>query len=328
MAYENYEMALIASFGEEVEKGIILPENTDIQGNNARTKYNRYISSIANLRPREYQTSEFENLGRKYVFEKAFTIIVNIFGEKCIPVALDYFQHLSPSGAKEVLNGISLTVVDKRDGSEMKMVEIPDFETSSNIVTIVHEFAHYYLNKLGVDFNKKRYYEEIISILCEKIASQIVELHTCERDFYDRMTEHRLEGISWHYNSNLTAMTGLLSEHERLRRQSSKDIFAKMQLMSFEQQMPIIRTAKGISALKGYYQNLADGYGIGFLYSESLLAKFLDDNHTFQLQLERLTEKDQSLQDLLTYYGINARSNEVYDLVNKRIEEIRVFKKR
>jgi hypothetical protein len=328
MAYENYEKALINSFGQEVEDGIIKPENIDIQSNNARTKYNRYINSITNLKPREYKTSEFETLGKKYIFEKSFTIIISIFGEKSIPIALDYFQHLTTSGATEVLDGISLTVVDKRDGSEMKMVEVPDFETSSNIVTIVHEFAHYYLNKLGVDFNKKRYYEEIMSILCEKIASQIVELHTCERDFYNKITEHRLEGISWHYNSNLTAMNGLLIEHERMKRQASKDFLTRMQLTSFEEQMPFFKTAKGISALKGYYQNMADGYGIGFLYSESLLARFLDDEHSFRIQLDKLTSNEQGLQQMLDYYGINARNNSVYDTVNTRIEEIRHFKRR
>lgn len=328
MAYENYEMALINSFGMEVEEGIVIPENVDIQDNHARTKYNRYLTAISNLKPREYKTTEFETLGKKYVFEKAFTIILEIFGEKCLPTVYEYFQHLTPSGATEVLDGISLTVVDKRDGSEVKLVEIPDFETSSNIITIVHEFAHYYLNKIGVDFNKKRYYEEIIAILCEKISSQIVELHTCERNFYNKITEHRLEGISWHYNSNLTAMNGLMIEHERLKRQASKDVFARVHLASFEQQIPLFRTAKGISALKGYYTNMADGYGIGFLYSESLLAKYLDDAHAFQIQLNKLVDKEQSLQDLLTYYGINAKSNEVYDRVNTRLEEIRTFKKR
>ena len=40
-----------------------------------------------------------------------------------------------------------------------------------------------------------------------------------------------------------------------------------------------------------------------------------------------LIDREQSLQDLLTYYGINAKSNEVYDRVNTRLEEIRIFKK-
>lgn len=328
MAYENYEMDLISSFGYEVEQGIINPNNTDIQGNNARNKYNKYISSIISLNPKEYLTTDFEELGRTRVFEKAFEIIIYIFGNKVIPEALEYFKHLVPSGAKEPLNSICLTKTDTLTGDTTTIVEIPDFKTSSNIVTIVLEFSHYYLNKVGVDFNKKRYYEEIIAILCEKIASQIVELHTCQIDFYDKMTEHRLETISWHYSKNLQEMNSLLEEYAKLEKRAKTDLFDRMRLQQFQTQMPIIRTAKGISALRGYYQNMADGFGIGFLYSESLLERFLDDNFAFQAQLDKLINHEQSLQDLLNYYGINARSNEVYDIANKRIEEIKTFKKR
>ena len=328
MAYEDYELALIKSFGDEVDSGIIRPENSDIQSNKARTKYNRYISSLTDIQPREYLTSEFEEVGKRYVFEKSFQIIVSIFGEKAIPFAFDYFKLLVPSGAKEVLNGVSLTIEDTRDGSIIEQVEIPDFETTSNIVTIVHEFAHYYLNKIGINYNKKRYYEEIMAILAEKIAAQVVQLHACERDFYDKMTEHRLETITWHYKLHLPEMESLLSEVSKLEKRSKTDPFARMQLEGLKLQLPLIRTGKGVSAIRGYYQNLADGYGIGFLYSESLLAKYLDDEKAFHAQLAKVTGHEIGLQQMLNYYGINATSNEVYDRVNTRLEEIKAFKRR
>ena len=90
----------------------------------------------------------------------------------------------------------------------------------------------------------------------------------------------------------------------------------------------IIRTGKGVSAIRGYYQNIADGYGIGFLYSESLLAKYLDDEKAFHAQLAKVTGHEIGLQQMLNYYGINATSNEVYDRVNTRLEEIKAFKRR
>lgn len=328
MAYEDYELALIKSFGDEVDSGIIRPDNVDIQSNKARTKYNRYISSIASIQPREYLTSEFQEVGKRYVFEKSFQIIIGIFGEKAIPFALDYFKLLVPSGAKEVLNGVSLTIEDTRDGSLMEQVEIPDFETTSNIVTIVHEFAHYYLNKIGINYNKKRYYEEIMAILAEKIAAQVVELHACEKDFYDKMTEQRLETITWHYKLHLPEMEGLLSEVSKLEKRAKTDPFAGIQLEGLKLQLPLVRTAKGVSAIRGYYKNLADGYGIGFLYSESLLDKYLDDETAFHRQLARVTGHEIGLQQMLNYYGINASNNEVYDRVNTRLEEIKAFKRR
>lgn len=328
MAYEDYEIALVSRFGEEVDTGIIRPDNVDTQSNKARTKYNRYINSITSIAPKEYLTSEFEELGRRRVFEKAFEIIINIFGQESIPYALEYFKILVPSGATEVLNGVSLTVKDTRDGSLIEQVEIPDFETSSNIVTIVHKFTHYYLNKIGIDYNKKRYYEEIIAILAEKIAAKTVQLHTCERDFYDKMTEHRLEIITWHYGKHIPEMESLLSGLSKLEKEAKTDPIARIKVESIKLQLPFIRTAKGISALRGYYQNLADGYGIGFLYSESLLARFLDDEKTFRTQLSRVTHHEVGLQQLLNYYGINASNNQVYETVNTRLEQIKQFKRR
>lgn len=328
MAYEDYEIGLVKSFGDEVSAGIIKPENTDIQSNKARTKYNRYISSITRIQPREYLTKEFKNVGKKIILEQAFEIIIDIFGEKAIPYAFDYLKILIPSGAEEVLNGVSLTLEDTKTGRIIERVEIPDFETSSNIVTIVHEFAHYYLNKIGVSYNKKRYYEEIMAILAEKLAAKTVALHTKENNFYDKITEHRLETITWHYGKQIPIMEALLRDYPILEKKSKTDPLAKIQLEGLRLQLPLLRTATGISAIRGYYQNMADGYGIGFLYSESLLAKYLDDERTFRTQLARVTSHEVGLQQMLNYYGISATSNEVYDKVNARLEEIKQFKGR
>ena len=327
MAYENYEKALIDSFGEEVKRGIIKPENTDIQGN-AKVKYDRFIKTVKEIKPKNYLTSDFSNIGKKDVFETSFKIIISIFGERVVPEAIEFFQRLVPSGAKEALDGISLTIIDKRDGSEIKAIEVPDFETTSNIVTIVHEFAHYYLKQIGIDYSKKRYYEEIISILCEKIAGLIVDLEPSEKDFYNKITEQRLDSLSWHYGENLPMLQNLLNEHAQMQRLAKKDFFAMIQLQSLEQQMPFLKTAQGISILKGYYQNMADSYGMGFLYSESLLARYKDDRRTFHLQFDKLLSKEQTLQQLLEYYGINAKSNSVYETIYNRLDEIKEFKKR
>ena len=328
MAYEDYEIGLIKSFGNEVSAGIIKSENTDVQSNKARTKYNRYISAISKIQPREYLTKEFKKIGQKEVLESAFAIIIDIFGEKAIPYAQNYFKILVTSNAKEVLNGVSLTLEDTRTGKIIEQVEIPDFETSSNIVTIVHEFAHYYLKKVDISYNKKRYYEEIMAILAEKIAAQQVGLYTNENDFYNQITEHRLETITWHYGKQIPIMEALLRDYPILERKSKTDILAKMQLEELRLRLPVLRTANGVSAIRGYYQNMADGYGIGFLYSESLLAKYLDDKRLFHTQLAKVTGHEVGLQQMLNYYGISATSNEVYDRVNNRLEEIKQFKRK
>ncbi len=328
MAYETYEMALISSFGQDVKNGKVLLENDDLRHNKARSKYTNFITSIGEVKAKEYQTSEFATLGQKEVTELAFAIIVKIFGDKVIDDALEFFSILYPTGQKEALNGISLTVVDTRDGSVMKQVEVPDLETSSNVVTIVHEFAHYYLNKVGADFNKKRYYEEIISLFCEKLSNILVELDTGEKDYAMKMEEHRISVIDWHYHKQMPEVEFLVSQYKMLKQQAARNPIAQIQLASFEKQFPVLKTAEGISALKGYYQNMADSYGMGYLYGESLLARYKDDFRTFHVQLDKLTNGEQSVQGLLNYYGINPRNYEVYNVAKDKIEEVKAFKRR
>jgi hypothetical protein len=83
-----------------------------------------------------------------------------------------------------------------------------------------------------------------MAILAEKIAAQVVQLHACERDFYDKMTEHRLETITWHYNLHLPEMEGLLSEVSKLEKRAKTDPFARMQLEGLKLQLPLLRTGK------------------------------------------------------------------------------------
>lgn len=131
-----------------------------------------------------------------------------------------------------------------------------------------------------------------------------------------------------HYGKHLPETEFFVSEIAKLEKKAKTDMFARIQLEQIRSQMPVLRTAQGISAIKGYYQNLADGYGIGFLYSESLLERFLDDEHAFHIQLAKVTNHEIGLQQMLNYYGINASNNQVYETVDKRLEEIRQFKKR
>ena len=328
MAYENYEIALISSFGQDVKNGKVRLDNEDLRNTKARSKYSNFITSIGEVKAKEYQTSEFATLGQKEVTELAFAIIVKIFGDKVINDAIEFFGILYPNGQKEALNGVSLTIVDTRDGSVMKQVEVPDLETSSNVVTIVHEFAHYYLNKVGADFSKKRYYEEIISLFCEKLSNILVEIDTGEKDYAMKMEEHRISVIDWHYRIQMPEVEFLVSQYEMLKKQAAINPMAQIHLASFEKQFPVLKTAEGVSALKGYYQNMADSYGMGFLYGESLLAKYKDDFRTFNIQLDKLTNGEQSVQGLLNYYGINTRNYEVYNVAKDKIEAVKAFKRR
>jgi hypothetical protein len=87
--------------------------------------------------------------------------------------------------------------------------------------------------------------------------------------------------------------------------------------------LPILKNAKGESILRGYYKNLADSYGIGYLFAESLYQRHLDDFHIMGEQIRKLLDHEQSLQELLNYYGINTRETKVYNAVEHRLSELK-----
>lgn len=325
MAYENYESVLIKGFGEELSTGKILRENIDLTSSKPRRNYEQYISKVSAFQPREFKIDRFPKMGLDRVVDMSTSIIVAIFGEKVLPILEDYYKVLYQAETTDPLEGISLIAVNTITNEKTEIVEVPSMEYSSTITTIVHEFSHYLLRNLNIDFAKKRYYEEIISIYAEKISNLYIsmELGLEGNRFLQQIEECRLEGINWHYNTNLPAMEMMLLEYRKLKQASKTNIFMACKLAEIENSLPILKQANGESILKAYYKNLADSYGIGYLFAETLYQKHLDDYRTLGIQIRKLLEKEQTLQDLLNYYGINTRNPEVYRNVDEKIQELR-----
>ncbi len=326
MSYESVEPRLVANFADKVKKGEIILENQDLKFSKQISRYNKYLASITKVHPRSYRTKEFMRIKEQQLLEISLYVIINIFGEKVIPIVLDYYKHLCPSNADEILDGINITAVNQETNEVIKLVEVPDLETTSNIVTIVHEFVHYYLEYLKIPANKQRYYDEILSIYAEKIAKIMVEEITHERNYSSRIEEQRLETILWHYKQNLPSAICVADLYSELKRRSinSRLSFTDViNIQQLEQQFPFIKQSNGVSLLKGYYKNMADSYGIGYLYSESLLARYLDDKKVATRELGKYLSSEQTLEELLSYYNISTNNPETFEIAKKKIESIK-----
>ena len=325
MAYEQYEQALIKEYSNDIEMGRTLLENKDLANGKARNKYNQYLASISKLNPQEYKITSFPILGIDRVLEIAGAIILTIYGEQILPVLEEYLKVLKQSNTLSALDGISISMLHKETFEEIKIVEVPNLEYSSTITTIVHEFTHFLLRKYKVDFSKKSYYEEILSIYAEKIANIYIakELGSQGLKFHGQIEECRLEVINWHYNINLPLLEQNIALYNKLKQKRDKTLSDLRALASMEQTLPQVRTTKGQSILKGYYKNMADSYGIGYLYGSSLVEKHLDDLYTMKDQIRKVIEGLLPFQEFLNYYGINARNYQVYDTVERQLEIVR-----
>lgn len=323
MAYENYETPLIMSFEKDVREGIILPENIDLQSAKARNKFNKYINDIQAVKAYDFKISDFNRVGLKSVSELSLIILIRIFGDKIIDDVIEFFRHLHPSKTTNPLDGISLTIKDTRDNSITNLIEVPDIERSSSVVCIVHEFIHYYFKKLNVDFHKKRYYEEIFSIYGEKVACHILEQENIEHNFTQKIEEVRLEGITWHYKVQAPTVEDVISLCKSIEKNPRPSLGEKINYDKLSRELPIVKTAEGLSILRKYYETLADSYGIGYLYAENLFQKYLEDEQRIFSQIREIQSSELTVQNLLNYYGINAKNYETYNAVNKRLEQVK-----
>ena len=204
------------------------------------------------------------------------------------------------------------------------MTQVPDVETSSSVVTIVHEFVHYYIGKMNIDMTKKRYYHEILSIMAEKIAHLVIQLNTRETNFSQKIEESRLEALGYHYSTQLPALEARIKEIAELRKRAAKgDFMAAVVLAKIEQEIPLTDTPANIEILRDYYRSQAESYGIGYLFGDYLAKKFLEDHAAFLRQMYGLQDHEKSIQEVLNYYGINLKNYEVYNSVNETLQLVK-----
>ena len=323
MAYEECELQLIDSFAREVKKGLIDPINYDIKNNKANMKYSKYINDIAALKAKEHTYQEFKNLNYIQTLSLTREILIILFGSKVEPIIYEYFSRLQPNSGNSILDGITLTLEDKETHQIERIVCVPSLTKSSTIVSLVHEFIHFYFSILNINFHKKRYYEEIFSIYAEKVACHILDSYQIDRDFARKIEETRLEAITWHYKTNLPMLDEIINKYKMSKAKSKSNIMCMFQALSLESEIPILRQPNGVMLLKQYYQNLADSYGIGYLYAESLYNIFLEDKSSILSKTQSLIAKECNINDVLSYYGINASNQKTYDIVGNRLSKLK-----
>lgn len=321
--YNKEENDIIASFEREVKSGRIDPENYDIQSGKAKSRYLAYIDRVAAFKPVEYKTSDFNDIEQNELITISIFIIKEIFGNTPIDDELvEFFQNMTTSGSNEVLNGLTVTYLNPGSEETHYLTEIPSANKTGCIVTIVHEFIHFHCNKKHIDYNKKRYYEEILSIYAEKIAAMIVTAINSEPNFIRMIEETRLEGIVWHYKVHPEELDWIVRTYQQAKK--SPNLQDRMFANKLEQNAPWLKSPVAIKNALSYKKNLADSYGIGYLYSESLLRRFLDDKDITEDKIRKVLTGEERLQDVLTYFGINAKSPEVYSAVDEKIQTLRL----
>lgn len=328
MAYEEFSDTLLDGYKKMIKIGKVDPFNYDLQDKDSKKRYQDYISKIVALKPKEYFTDSFSKLEKGLFLNIAASIVVEIFGEG----ALEDFiivvrEKLCISNSKIILEGITLSATDLNTGKKMgEIIQIPDLSTITSIIALIHEFTHYYLDKVGMDYNKKQYYREVLTIYVEKRVMQILSLYYPEERLI-RVEETRLESIVWHYRDKKLDFNQFVNFYAQKKRKSSIDFEARMIVLDIEKRFPWLKDPQLLGLKKQYDSNISDSYGIGYLYAESLICKFRDSVKAGERIKATLNGK-YTLQGTLDYFGIDASSDEVYDNVEQKLQLVKRERKK
>ena len=297
------ELLCAYTFGRELESGLYILGNPDLEDQRAKERYGRVIKRINDAEPKEYFDSDFESLDQKDVFECALSVLEAIFGpsKEMIDSFNEFKRYMDITNSNMILDGCSYKMMDET-GIIKHQVLIPSVTNTSSVVCILHEFAHYYFQKNNIIY-KKHYYTEILSILFEKIAADIMADKSGDSKFIKKIESTRLEGIRYHYitkKDELKQLVRAMNNAEVERENASK-------------------LAKDYT---DYSESVALSYGLGYIYAESLYNLYKEDEKAFQQKMREIFGMQTTLQSTLDYYDVNLSNKKVYEQVSDKIRNM------
>ncbi len=322
MCESEQENDIIMYFADEVKRGVVNPQITDLDDQNAKHQFDNYINSILKFNPQEYKASSFSVIPYQTFIKLIIYILRHIFVNINIDNELkEFFSTISITYSDEILNGIVLTYLDENNHFQ-HLTKLPNIDTTGGIVTFIHEFIHFHLAKIDMDYNKKAFYREILSIYAEKVALHILASLNVEPNIMRKIEETRLESIVWHYKVHPNEVNLTIQNYYQAKQHSQIRSFQEY-INKAEETIPWIKHPQTIEYAKQYKSNLAAGYGLGYLYAESLLQYYIANDIGAQARIGQVLKGELKLQSLLDYYNINAANEQLYDNVSLKLNALR-----
>ena len=307
--FSRSENDLAKTFMEDVKSKRMIQKPNELNSNKSRHLYDSFIDLTIKSEPKEYFQNDFTMLTRNEIIELFVYTVLTIFGntEEINREMENFFERIQLSNDNEILSGINLTFRDEVTNKIECFVEVPSFNNTSSVVSLVHEFIHFHMAHKEIDLNKKYYYTEIFSILAEKIAAnKVEELLKCQ-DMVKKIENTRLNGIVWHYKDRFEEMTAL----QKIYNQAKKGFVPpSTSIEEMEKECPWLKGGSIKESYNIYRDNLAYSYGFGYIYAENLYKKYIEDQEKTTYDINKVLNGDERIDSLLKNYniGINQQS--------------------
>lgn len=307
--FSRSENELAKTFMDDVRNKRFIQKPTELNSNKSRRLYDSFVDLAISSKPKEYFQNDFTILTRNEIIELFVYTVLTIFGntEEINKEMESFFERIQLSNDNEILSGINLTFRDEVTNKIECFVEVPSFNNTSSVVSLVHEFIHFHMSHKEINLNKKYYYTEIFSILGEKIAAnKVEELIKCQ-DMVRKIENTRLNGIVWHYKDRFEEMTAL----QKIYNQAKKGFVPpSTSIEEMEKECPWLKGGSTRESYNIYRDNLAYSYGFGYIYAENLYKKYIEDQEKTTYDINKVLNGENKINSLLSNYniGINQQS--------------------
>ena len=302
--FSESEIKLANTFMHDVKNNKYILEPTELKSRKSQNMYKSFIDLTINSKPKAYYQDDFTKLTETEVIEAFTYTIILLFGnnDEIKKEMEEFFKIITLSNDNEILSGIKLTWQDPKTKELKSVVEVPSFNNTSSVVSLVHEFIHFHMSNKNIDLNKKYYYTEIFSIYGEKIASYIIESYLkIQNDMTEKVDNTRLEGLVWHYTDRFKEISDL----QKMYNANKKNPFINKEMLDeMERQCPWLNNPKMKEAYNSFRDNLAYSYGFGYIYAEALYRKFEEDYEKTGYDIRQVLEGKERIEKLLKDYNI------------------------
>ena len=325
MAYQDFERDIIGTFMYDVKNGYTESVIEDLKNPKAERKYKEYIDKVISVNPRELSSRYTDEISNETFGIMADHLFQDIFSDKLNDEYTNLVENnLCVNNSDKLMEGVSLKIVDPKDFSKvLNIMEVPDFSHVSSLVCLMHEYIHYHFQAANIDTRKKKYYDEILPIFAEKITAKMLKDQFDIDDIEQIIHESRLETIVWHYSVHPKEVKFLLDNLPRLKRRADSDITARFSLSKLYETYPCLQSIEGTKYFEMYNKQLAAAYGLGYLYSEYLFAKYLEDENLGRKMFNEVLLGEKTLEELLKFYNIYSSNRNVYEVAENRLKLVK-----
>ena len=299
------ELLVIHTHSIECNSNKYLKENIDLSDFRAQERYNRFIKFVKDKKINIYTLDDFDKIDIYNVIKIFSDIILQLFDNDSY-IKEEIFDFLKLIKIEERTGPMDGVVYEFKDTLTMevgRIVYVPSMNDTSSIICLAHEFIHYHYH-VNEKYEIKKYYNEILSILSEKLASIYLYDNNIDSSIIKKIEMTRLDSIQYHYVTRVQELSDLKTLSTIIPDLKSQDFLSRLYTES-----------------KMYYDSLAQSYGIGYIYSENML-KLYETENNFKNKLIDVLKFNTSLQSILDYYEITANKKEVFDVAKQKVRSI------